>query len=178
MLHCSFFFAALQENRFLHPKCPKRGSSPHFRPKKLQKTQFSCTATFWGQPNGGEALQHFGFLGFSCTATFGFLHLFRPLQQQKTALQELPALKTTIRGIGGKRIQSKSAYRRAVNAAVQGTRIGEAAAKIRRKRGNGNAVRVGAFHLGRALDNSLVLSGSGLVNWAKTGSCRPVGPTE
>ena len=92
--------------------------------------------------------------------------------------QELPAIKSTVRGITGQNAQSKVAWRRLIQERLQMQRLKAEAARLQDKKKSGRLQRVGAYHFGRGLDNALYLLGSGLSVFSKKGVCKPLKPHE
>jgi hypothetical protein len=75
--------------------------------------------------------------------------------------QEMPALKSTIRGLDGKKV-CRSAFQKKVAARLHEAQVATLAGKLRQKTKSSRLPRRSAFHMGRALDYCLSMMGSGL----------------
>ena len=89
----------------------------------------------------------------------------------------LPALKTTVRGLGGK-TKSKSKHRAAVREAMQRVRLNTCAQILKKTAKTGLQVRQAAHNLGRGIDTSLQYCGSGLARFKRLGHFAILQPTE
>lgn len=89
----------------------------------------------------------------------------------------MPALKTTIRGLGNG-AKSKLPWRLSLVESIRRLKTHDEANKLRAKTNSGKLVRVGAYHMMRACDNGLRLCGSGCDKFKKNNLCRPLTSSE
>ena len=85
----------------------------------------------------------------NCSATFSFEQ--PPGARGSLRTQELPALKSIIRGITGQNLQSKAAWRRLIQERFQIHKVKSEAARVRASKNSNSLTRVAAYHFGRAV---------------------------